>query len=229
MVVHDEGVIKFHAEHRHAPLDPGRHGELACRLIAWREILARTGLVGQDPALYGGFGYGNISGRVGPPSAPRGRRSFLITGTQTSGKACVCLADLCVVERFDAATNRAWSSGTVLPSSESLTHGAIYDLGPHIRFVFHGHSRTLWRRAQELRIPTSDPGVAYGTTEMAAEVGRLFRSTALSEVQILAMGGHEDGIVVFGRNAEEAGQVLLRYLARAYEADCAAAGGLCYV
>ena len=43
------------------------------------------------------------------------------------------------------------------------------------------------------------------------------------------MGGHEDGIVAFGRTAEEAGEVMLRTLARAYEAACAEGGGLCSV
>lgn len=102
----DEGAIKFHAAHRPVPLDRRSHGEVACRLIAWREILARTGLVGRDPELYGGFGYGNVSARVGPPSLPRRRRRFLITGTQTSGKACMSLADFCVVEACDPERNR---------------------------------------------------------------------------------------------------------------------------
>ena len=34
------------------------------------------------------------------------------------------------------------------------------------------------------------------------------------------MGGHEDGIVAFGRSAEEAGQAVLSVLARAYESVC---------
>jgi ribulose-5-phosphate 4-epimerase/fuculose-1-phosphate aldolase len=223
----DEGVIKYRAEHRHQPLDRHRFGELACTLTAWREILAGTGLVGQEPGRYGGFGYGNISGRVGPPSAARGRRSFLITGTQTSGRRCISLADFCVVERYDEARNRVESHGPVLPSSESMTHGAVYDLGSQIRFVFHGHSPTIWRRADLLRIPTTSPRVPYGTPEMAAEVRRLYRSSALPERQILAMGGHEDGIIVFGRTAEEAGQVLLAALAGAYEGQCAEEGGYC--
>jgi len=222
----DEGVIKFRADHRYEALPPRLYGELACRLIAWREILALTGLVGQDPSLYGGFGYGNVSGRVGPPSAPRGKRAFLVTGTQTSGQRSITLGNFCAVESFDARSNRVQSRGSVLPSSESLSHGAVYDLGSHIRFVFHGHSPTIWRRAGELRIPASDPRVPYGTPEMAAEVERLYRASTLPETQILAMGGHEDGIVVFGRSAEEAGQVLLRYLARAYEAECTLGGGL---
>lgn len=219
--VADEGVIKFAVEHRREALPARRYGEAACKLVAWREILAHTGLVGQSPQRYGGYAYGNVSARVGPPSAPRGRRAFLITATQTSGKEKLTLADLCVVERYDPVRHRLASCGEALPSSESITHGAVYDLGSHIRFVFHAHSPTIWRRARQLRIPESRPQVAYGTAEMAREVERLARETALLEVQILAMGGHQDGVVVFGRSAEEAGQVMLRYLARAYEAECA--------
>ncbi len=225
----DEGAIKFDADHREQPLPARRYGAAACRLIAWREILARTGLVGQEPGLYGGFGYGNVSCRVGAPSAPRRRRAFLITGTQTSGKDCMSLADLCVVERCDLERNRVESHGAVLPSSESLTHGAIYDLGSHLRYVFHAHSPTIWRRAAALRIPTTDPGVAYGTPQMAREVERLWRATSLPDLGILSMGGHEDGIVAFGRSAQEAGEIALRYLARAYEAACAEGGGLCSI
>ncbi len=225
----DEGAIKFEAAHRDSPLPARRFGEAACRLIAWREIFAKTGLVGQEPGLYGGFGYGNVSCRVGPPSMPRRRRAFLITGTQTSGKACMSLADLCVVESCQPRRNRVESYGASMPSSESLTHGAIYDLGSHIRFVFHAHSPTIWRRTEMLRIPITDRRVPYGTPEMAREVERLWRSSPLPDLGMLAMGGHEDGVIAFGRSAEEAGEVMLRFLARAYETSCAEGGGLCKV
>lgn len=220
-----EGAIKFHAEHRREGLEP-RFGELGCRLAAWREILVRTSLVGQDPARYGGFGYGNVSARVGPPSAARGRRAFLITGTQTSGRACMSLEDFCLVERCAPACNRVESRGLVLPSSESMTHGAIYDLAPQIRWVFHAHSPVLWGRARDLRLPTSDRSVPYGTPEMAREVERLYRGSALPGLGIFAMGGHEDGIVAFGKTAEQTGEVLIRWLARAWELECAERGGV---
>ena len=122
-----EGVIKFQVEHQQQPLVPRRVGELACKLIAWREILSLTGLVGQDPTRYEGAGYGNVSARIGPPSAGRGRRAFLITGTQTSGRRCLGLADFAVVERYDYYENRVWSCGATRPSSESMTHGAVYE------------------------------------------------------------------------------------------------------
>lgn len=215
-----EGVIKFEVDHREQPLDPRSLGDLACRLIAWREIMALTGLVGRDPGRYEGAGFGNVSARLGPPADSLGRRAFLITGTQTAGKRTLGLADFAVVQRYDFKANRVESRGLVRPSSESMTHAALYDAGPQIRCVLHAHTPTIWKQARELRLPTTDPAVPYGTPEMASEVKRLYRETALSERRILAMGGHTDGIIVFGRSAEEAGQVLLGWLARAYEAEC---------
>ncbi len=223
--MHDEGVIKFSADHAEAMLSPRRFGALACTLVAWREILARTGLVGQVAGRYGGFGYGNVSARTGPPSAPRRRRPFLITGTQTSGRSCMSLNDFCLVETCDPGRNRVESRGAVMPSSESMTHGALYDLGSHIRFVFHAHSPVIWRRARALRLPTTDPAVPYGSRRMAAEVARLYGETALPSSKVLAMGGHEDGIIAFGRNADEAGTALVTLLARAYDQACGETDG----
>lgn len=220
MATYDEGVIKFTAVHERQPLSPERHGALSCELVAWREIMMKTQLVGRDPRLYGGAGYGNVSGRIGPPGSAMGARAMLITGTQTGGMPQVSLADFCVVERYDYRRNMVWSRGLIEPSSETMTHGAIYDLSPHIRFVFHGHGAVIWRQAQALRVPTSDESVPYGTREMAAEVQRLYRTTSLPETRIMAMGGHEDGIIVFGHTAAEAGRVLITYLARAYERVC---------
>ena len=50
---------------------------------AWRKILYMTQLIGQDPARYGGFGYGNISQRLAPFDAAERQRRFVISGTQT--------------------------------------------------------------------------------------------------------------------------------------------------
>jgi len=217
-----EGVIKFHLEHQTRGLEPRRFMELSSKLVAWRRVMSLTRLVGQDPHLYEGAGYGNVSARIGPPSAALGRRCFLITATQTSGKPAIDLRDFAVVERYDFRRNWVRSYGQQEPSSESMTHGAIYDLGPHIRCVLHAHSPELWRQARELRIPITDPGATYGTPEMAREVQRLFRESAVVERQILAMGGHEDGILAFGRSPEETGQVLVTELARAFESQQAA-------
>ena len=57
--------------------------------------------------------------------------------------------------------------------------------------------------------------------DVLREVSRLYRETSLPERRIFAMVGHRDGVVSFGRDADEAGVTLLTALARAYEGTCA--------
>ena len=211
-----EGVTKFQAHHRHAPLQVDKLGDTWRALLSWRRVLHDLGVVGQDLHRYDGAGYGNMSARLHPFSYERGKRRFLITGTQTGKPADLSIEELCVVESYDVKGNSVHSFGEIAPSSESLTHGAIYDLNPNIRFVFHGHVPSIWNRAQALGLPTTAANVPYGTQAMAFETARLYRSTNLSESKCYTMGGHEDGVVTFGRTASEAGEVLVRILARAH-------------
>ena len=76
--------------------------------------------------------------------------------------------------------------------------------------------------AEALSLPTTDRAVEYGTPEMAREMRRLYQSTALADKRVLAMGGHEDGVVSFGATLEETGAALVSTLARAYERVCLA-------
>lgn len=225
--MHDEGVIKFEAVHQGRAIEPSVK-ELCFELIAWRELLAKTQLVGQREGLYGGFAYGNVSARLPPfGEAGRGRRRFVITGTQTSGDPCASPKSFCVVSRYEPQHNRVHSHGEVLPSSEAMTHGAIYDLSPHWRFVFHAHSKWIWSRAKQLSLPTTAADVPYGTPRMTREVERLYTQSTLAERRIFAMAGHEDGVVAFGKTAAEAGEVLFSTLAQAYAQACKDQGELC--
>ncbi len=211
-----EGVVRFEVEHVTRPLEERVVGQAARALAAWREILARLGLLGLDPARYGGLGYGNVSVRLGPfGDVPRGRRRFLVTGTQTGGRRDVGLAELCVVEAYDLGRNRVRSVGPVAPSSESLTHGALYDVAPAARAVLHAHAPEVWRAARRLGLPRTDAAARNGTPEMAREVQRLYRETALPSLGLLVMAGHEDGVLAFGASLEEAGAALVRQLGRA--------------
>lgn len=211
----EEGVIKFTLHHQEGPL-PSFAVERTRDLLAWRRLLIQLGAVGREVGRYGGAGFGNLSARVPPYPGERGRRAFVITGSQTSHSDPCSPAPLCVVDRYDPGRNTVTSRGPVPPSSESMTHGALYDLSPRVRFVFHGHVPLLWQNARALGLPTTSASVPYGTPQMAMEVARLYRETNLSEVGVLAMGGHEDGIITFGYTAEEAGGVLVRTLARGY-------------
>jgi class II aldolase/adducin N-terminal domain-containing protein len=212
----EEGVIRFEVDHETCPLEERVFGDTARALAAWRDVLARLGLIGRDPARYHGLGYGNVSARVPPfGDVGRGQRRFLVTGTQTGGRRGVTLDDFCLVERYDIARNQVRSRGRIPPSSESLTHGAIYDIAPTARIVLHGHAPELWRHARALGLPITRAEALNGTPDMALEVQRLYRQSTLSGTGILAMGGHEDGVIAFGGTAAQAGETLVCALARA--------------
>ena len=220
MVGPPEGVTRFQVDHEIRMLEERVYGETAVVLAAWREVLARLGLIGRDPSRYQGAGYGNVSARVGPfGDIGRGQRRFLVTGTQTGGRPRVTLEDFSLVERYDVLRNHVRSMGPVPPSSESLTHGAIYDIAPTARVVLHAHAPEIWRHARSLGLPMTRVEAQNGTPEMALEVQRLYRESTLSGTGMLAMGGHEDGVIAFGSTAAEAGETLVRHLARALAAS----------
>jgi hypothetical protein len=164
------------------------------------------GLIGRDPGLYDGYAYGNISVRAG--------RGFVISGTQTGGKATLTAEDLAWVQDVDPARNRLRATGPVRPSSEAMTHGQIYLTLPAAAAVIHAHSAMIWRRATALGLPLTAPEAGYGTPAMAAEVGRLL-ATATSDSGGFAMGGHEDGVAVYAADMDTAGGLMLDLLARA--------------
>lgn len=206
-----EGVIKFDLQYRVAP--PVAHNELK-ELNAWRSRLWRLQLIGQDPQRYDGYGFGNVSVRCGPRDAVRGKRAFLISGTQTGALPELDEHQYTLVESYDATANRVVAQGPVKPSSESLTHGILYDMDARIQAVLHVHSPDIWQAAGTLGMPVTRDSVPYGTPAMAAEVQRLFRETDVLLQQIFSMGGHKDGIMAFGETVAMAGDTLLAALAQ---------------
>jgi hypothetical protein len=184
-----EGVIKFDLLYHASPAEPGPALD---ELLQWRDVFYRIGVIGQDPARYEGFAYGNISYRLGP-----GNR-FVISGSQTGGLAH-CLADhYSIVDICDVETNRVEAHGPIAPSSESLTHGAIYALSEHIQCVVHGHAPLLWKNAVALDIPATSMDVEYGTPQMAHAIEMLYRDHGRPRQALFAMLGHEDGIIAYG-------------------------------
>lgn len=209
-----EGVIKFNLDYRSAPPLPAA----ALREInAWRKVLYLLRLTGQDPARYDGLGYGNISMRLEPYDAPPECRRFVISGTQTGGLAKLGPEHYATVLESYPDENRLVAAGPLRPSSESLTHAALYALDAGLRCIMHAHSPEIWRHAIALGLPCTDPAAAYGTPAMAAETRRLMQNAAVRAGGIFVMGGHEDGVVSFGRTADEAGRVLVKGLARAFQ------------
>ena len=110
---------------------------------------------------------------------------------------------------YDFASNWLRYEGAAIPSSESLTHAAIYESDSSTSAVIHCHDSVLWRALLDC-VPTSSKTVPYGTPEMAYEIMRLFKGTDVRSRKILVMAGHEGGIVTFGKNFEEACDVAMR-------------------
>lgn len=206
-----EGVIKFQLDYSDGPAV--RTDEIA-EINAWRQILFRLRLIGREPGRYGGYAFGNVSLRI--PSAGR-RCSFLISGTQTGGLEELGAEHYASVLDCDIAANSITATGPIRPSSEALTHAAVYERGETIRAVLHAHSPEIWHCASAIGLPMTSSQAAYGTPEMAEEVERLFAQTDVLGQKIFAMGGHEDGVVSFGEKPEEAGMVLVRSLTQALE------------
>ncbi len=201
-----EGVIKFDLAYTVAEPAVAEHFEV---LDSWRTKLHQLAMIGQDPNRYDGYGFGNVSQRIAPMQQTRGHRSFLISGTQTGDQSRLGLSGYTTVQEYDIDHNRIVATGPVRPSSESLTHGMIYDMDAEIRVVLHVHSPGIWLASTALGLPVTDAQVAYGTPEMAKEIERLFNETDVRQQQIFSMGGHEDGIVAFGNTADEAGRLLV--------------------
>jgi ribulose-5-phosphate 4-epimerase/fuculose-1-phosphate aldolase len=205
----EEGVIKFDLRFtEQAPVSL----EAFAELNRWRSLLWKQALIGQDSGRYGGYGFGNVSQRLPLSSDHDGQRAFLVSGSQTGGLPELRDKHYAVVTAYDPTNNRIEARGPIRPSSESLTHGVVYDQSNDIRVVLHVHSPDIWQAAVRLGLPVTAATVAYGTPAMALEVDRLFRETDVREQGIFSMGGHEDGIAAFGKTADEAGSCLTRAL-----------------
>ncbi len=202
---HTEGVIKFHLTHHSTPLEPGEYWQ---ELNAWRSILFQLQFIGHDVNRYMGLGFGNISTRL---DAER----FLITGSQTGGCDPLTLQQYCRIIHADPHHNQIESEGLISPSSETLTHAAIYQIDPRIRAVIHVHHPLLWQQAETLKLPATAAHIPYGTPQMAKSVQHLIQEQIQQTHGLFAMQGHEDGIISFGINLPQAAGLLLNAYAQA--------------
>lgn len=197
----DEGVIKYEI-HWHADTSPPAASLQS--LMQWRDRLYDLGLIG---TYDDGIGFGNVSQRLDDSL------EFIVSGTQTGHIPQLSPEFYTRVTEFDLAANRLTCRGPVKASSESLTHAAIYSICPDVKAVLHVHHPQFWRNLLH-RVPTTRAEVPYGTPQMAQEMFRLFEEEKLGDRKILAMAGHEDGVLSFGRDLEEAGRVLLNHFER---------------
>lgn len=219
----EEGVVKFRALQVTNPpaiSDPLFSDPLLLdELNGWRSVLQFFGLIGQD---HSGVGYDNLSRRLSIHSKGSGLE-FIITGSQTGHLQTLGIEDYVAVISCFPDRNLAYYSPLAgnnncrQPSSESMTHYAVY-AETDAEFVFHVHSREIWQARSKLSLPATPEIVKYGTPAMAEAMRRLLVTPGVSERRIMAMGGHPDGIIAWGRTAEETDRVIMENLAEAKKA-----------
>jgi len=202
-----EGVIQYQLEYQP---EHNIDCEYFAALNGWRSYLFRLGLIGQQDARYDGLGYGNISHRLNSES-----QRFIISGTQTGHLPLLCREHYVVVDKAEPHLNRIVAHGPVKPSSEALTHGALYLASPSVQCVMHVHSPLIWRHADTMKLPATSAQIPYGTPQMAEAVKNCVEQSGESTGAI-AMQGHEDGILVYSDDIEAAGGLMLELLVWAH-------------
>src|SRR5262249_18474482 len=75
----------------------------------------------------------------------RSNRNFYISGSATGGLPMLTPTDCVRIVAYDFANNCLRYKGAAIPSSESLTHAAIYESDSSVCAVIHCHDLALWR------------------------------------------------------------------------------------
>jgi ribulose-5-phosphate 4-epimerase/fuculose-1-phosphate aldolase len=185
-----EGYVKYTAYWDMAapPAESAIHAINELRSALWQMNLIGAYTTGE----LAGIGFGNISTR-----APFGEGEFIISGTQTGDFPHLSAAHYTTVVAYNISENWLHCRGEIQASSESLTHAAVYESAPDCSVVIHIHHKKWWDVLCG-KLPTTPAHVPYGTPEMGEAVQHLYRTSALPQVRVFAMGGHDEGLIAFG-------------------------------
>ena len=189
-----DGVIKYNLNfNKSEPLKKSLWEDIEKVRIKLHDI----NLIGEKD----GIGFGNISQRIS-------EKSFVITGTQTGHLKDLDKNHYSFVKNYNDREFFLDSCGACQPSSEALTHGTIYDLSPKINAVIHIHSKKLWNFMLANNYHKTAK-VPYGSIQMIDEVQRIYQNIDPLSKPLFVMSGHEDGIISFGKDLDEALEVIL--------------------
>ncbi|MCX8190414.1 MAG: class II aldolase/adducin family protein [Candidatus Diapherotrites archaeon] len=203
-----EGVVKFSYSLNAAKMPLGR----ISNLVFWRDKLFDIGLIGvYNKGLMKGIAYGNISMRANF----RGKRGFFITGSQTGSIKKLAPDKYCFIESFNINKNFVKALGSIAPSSESLTHGAIYSTNPRIGAVVHIHNKEIFEKADKLSLDHISERATYGSVDLAIEIKKAIKRIGYPEIGTIVTLGHKDGIFVWHKSIEEASTLCIDLLKRA--------------
>lgn len=185
----DDGVIKFSFENNeNYSIKPDDITQI--ELI--RSKLFKKELIGEYRPQ--NIGFGNLSIRFK-------NNSFIISGTQTGKFSNLNTNQYSIVEDADLDAMKIYSKGKIAPSSESLTHFAIYSSCPQINTILHIHNGELWNHMLNNDYIKTRSDINYGTSDMAYEAKRCIQDNIKG---IFVMSGHEDGIIAYGQSVSEA-------------------------
>ncbi len=196
----EEGYVKFKCNYRKTmPLPASKIKEID----VYRQKLYDTGLIGAYPD---GVGYGNVSKKNG---------NIIITGTATGKSKKLNNKGYCKITRYNIKKNEVFCTGPVRASSESMTHLALYECSRNIGAVIHVHDMGIWKKYLN-KLPTTPKEAAYGTPELADEIVKLYKQTDFRNKKIGIFGGHKEGLISFGKNLEEAYNIIINYFLKTY-------------
>ncbi len=197
----DEGYIKFSLEliKTALPIDVSLY-----EINKVREKLYNLGLIG---AYSNGIGYGNISIRYGSTI----KNQFVITGSATGNKDILYSKDYCVVTDFDIFKNKVVCEGAIKASSESMTHGAIYQVDANVVAVIHIHSRKLFDFMLKGNHPQTPKSAKFGTPDLAIAIAKLVKNSKKSS-GIFVTAGHDEGIIAYGTTIQEALNLIVQQI-----------------
>lgn len=204
MKVIDDGIIKYDRSNftQCGPIELAEYSALEY----WRKKLYNLNLIGEY--VEAGVGFGNLSeihdySKLHKTTHPQ----FVITGTQTGKYPDLDGNFYTRVLDYDIGNLKINMMGPIAASSEALTHAAIYDHNKKIKAVFHIHSAEIWKGMIEDHSDFTAKDIPYGTVEMARATENCIGD---KDFGVFCMHGHEDGVVAYGRDLEEAGGLILK-------------------
>lgn len=142
-----------------------------------------------------GIGFGNVSCRYG-------KNKFIISGSATGGLKRLSLNHYSLIRDWNFKKNQVIYSGKVKPSSEAMSHLAIYESSCSTKIVVHIHDKKLWKKLKN-NVPTTSSKATFGTPELAFSIKKILKKKSNREQGILIMAGHQEGIMFFGKSKED--------------------------
>ena len=189
-MVIDEGYIKYQSSRVDGDI-PSING--FDELNTTRTDLFDIKLIG----IYdNGIGYGNISLRSHEDQ-------FIISGSATGGDRVLKSDQYALVKSFDLKKNRVEALGRLDASSESMSHGAVYEALSEVNCVIHVHSRDVFDYMLEHGRPKTSKDIAFGTPQLANAIKSLVLADGGS-VGVFVTAGHDEGVIAYGNSITSA-------------------------